>query len=127
MDTTIFLAQFWGWLSFVTAIVYLARGKSFLDELLRMHEDKGFVFLSGWVLLALGLITIILHNVWVADWRVIITITGWASILKGVTRMGFPEATYKLTYAILGNKIVRFRLAMVVVGLLGVLLICMSW
>jgi len=41
--------------------------------------------------------------------------------------MGFPEATYKLTYAILGNKIVRFRIAMVVVGLLGVLLICMSW
>ena len=127
MDTTVFLAQFWGWLSVITAIVYLARGSSFLDELLRMHEDKGFVFLSGWVLLALGVITIVLHNVWVVDWPVIITITGWASIIKGVTRMGLPEATYKLTYAILGKRIVRFRIAMVVVGLLGVLLICMSW
>ncbi|MFX0203457.1 MAG: hypothetical protein ACFFCW_45740, partial [Candidatus Hodarchaeota archaeon] len=89
--------------------------------------DKGFVFLSGWVLLALGLITIILHNVWVADWRVIITITGWASIFKGITRMGFPERTYKLTNAILREKIFRFRVAMIVVGLLGVWLICMSW
>ncbi|MHC4627575.1 MAG: hypothetical protein ACYTDV_11390 [Planctomycetota bacterium] len=127
MDTTVFLAQFWGWLSAITAIVYLARGRSFLDELLRMHEDKGFVFLSGWVLLALGVITIILHNVWVVNWPVIITITGWASIIKGVTRMAFPKATYELTNSILGNRIVRFRIAMVVVGLLGVLLICMSW
>ena len=127
MYITIFLAQFWGWLSLITAIIYLVRGKSFLDELLKMHEDKGFVFLSGWVLLALGLITIILHNVWVADWRVIITVTGWASTLKGVTRMGFPEATQRLTNALLKDKIVRFRIVMIVVGLLGVILICMSW
>ena len=127
MDTTIFLAQFWGWLSLITAIVYLVRGKPFLDELLKMHEDKGFVFLSGWVLLALGLVTIILHNVWIADWRVIITITGWASIFKGVTRFGFPEATNRVTNAIFRNKIARFRIAMVIVGLLGIWLICMSW
>jgi hypothetical protein len=128
MDTTtIFLAQFWGWLSLITAIVYLVKGKSFLDELLKMHEEKGFVFLSGWVLLVLGLITIILHNVWIADWRIIITLTGWASVFKGITRMGFPEETSKLTYAILKDKIVRFRITMFVVGLLGVVLICMSW
>ncbi|MHC4680191.1 MAG: hypothetical protein ACYTEK_16005 [Planctomycetota bacterium] len=127
MDSTIFLAQFWGWLSVITAIVYLLRGSPFLDELLRMHEDRGFVFLSGWVLLALGLITIISHNVWAADWRVIITITGWASTFKGITRMGFPEATQKVTNSVLKNKIVRFRIAMVVVGLLGALLIFMSW
>jgi hypothetical protein len=127
MNTTIFLAQFWGWLSVITAIVYLVRGKSFLDELLRMHEDKSFLFLSGWVLLALGLITIMLHNVLVADWTVIITITGWASIFKGITRMGFPEATQEVTNTIFKNKIVRFRIAMAVVGLLGLWLICMSW
>ena len=127
MDTTIFLAQFLGWLSLITAIVYLARGSPFLDELLRMHEDKGIVFLSGWVLLALGLITVILHNVWVADWPVIITVTGRATIIKGVTGMAFPKATYELSSSILRNKTVRFRIAMVVVGLLGVLLICMSW
>ncbi|UCC99006.1 MAG: hypothetical protein JSW66_03795 [Phycisphaerales bacterium] len=127
MDSTIFLAQFWGWLSVITAMVYLLRGSPFLDELLTMHEDKGFVFLSGWVLLALGLITIILHHVWVADWRVIITITGWASTFKGVTRMGFPEATQKLTDAILRNRIWRFRIAMAVVGFLGLWLTWMTW
>ena len=110
----------------ITAIVYLVRGNSFLDELLRMHEDKGFVFLSGWVLLPLGLITIILHNVWVADWRTIITLSGWASIFMGITRIGFPETTQKITAAIFRNKIARFRIAVVIVGLLGVYLVYMS-
>lgn len=126
MDTTIFLAQFWGWFSVITAIVYLVGGNLFLNKLLRMHKDKGFVFLSGWVLLPLGLITIILHNVWVADWRVIITINGWASILMGVTRISFPKATQKITTAIFRNKIAYFRIVMVIVGLFGVWLICMS-
>jgi hypothetical protein len=126
MDITIFLAQFWGWFSVITAIVYLVRGNSFLDKLLMMHKDKGFVFLSGWVLLPLGLITIILHNVWVADWRAIITITGWASIFMGITRIGFPKATQKLTAAIFRNKVIRFKIAMVIVGLFGAWLIYMS-
>lgn len=126
MDTTIFLAQFWGWFSVITAIVYLIGGNSFLDELLKMHKDRGFVFLSGWALLPLGLITIILHNVWVADWRIIITITGWASTFMGITRIGFPEITQKITTAIFRNKIARFRIAMIIVGLLGVYLVCIS-
>jgi len=126
MDTTIFLAQFWGWLMVITAIIYLMRGKQFLDELFKMREDRGFVFLLGWVLFFLGLVTIILHNVWVADWRVIITMSGWASIIQGVARIGFPEITRKLITAVLGNKIVNFRIIMIIVGLLGAYLIYMS-
>jgi len=96
MNTTIFLAQFWGWFFVITAIAYLVRGNSFLGKLLRMHKDKSFVFLSGWVLLPLGLATIILHNVWVIDWRIVITMAGWSAVFMGVTRIGFPKITEKL-------------------------------
>jgi len=126
MDTTIFLAQFWGWFSVIAAIIYLVGGNLFLNELLKMYEDKNFVFLSGWLLMSLGLITIILHNIWVVDWRVIITLNGWASIFMGITRIGFPEATQKITAAIFRNKIIRFRVVMVIMGLLGVYLMYMS-
>lgn len=110
----------------ITAVVYLLGGNSFLDELLKIHKDKNFVFLSGWVLLFLGLATIISHNLWVADWRIVITIAGWVCTFKGITRIAFPEATQKITAAILKDKIARFRIVMVIVGLLGVYLICMS-
>lgn len=126
MNTTLFLAQFWGWFFVIIAAVYLAGGKSFLDKLLKMHKDNGFVFVSGLVLLSLGLITVILHNIWAADWALIITLAGWASVIKGATRMAFPESTYKLTIDIFKNKIMLFKISVAIVGFLGVLLIYMS-
>ena len=48
------------------------------------------VYLNGLVLLAAGLIIINLHNTWVADWPVIITITGWLLTIAGSMRMFFP-------------------------------------
>lgn len=39
----------------------------------------------------MGLVTVILHNFWVGDWRLIITILGWSSLIKGIMKIGFPE------------------------------------
>ena len=126
MDTTIFLAQFWGWFSVIIAIVYLVSGKSFLEELLNMHKDRHFLFLSGCLLLPLALMTIILHNVWVADWEFIITIAGWACLFMAITRIGFPKVTEKMLNTAFKDKILHFRIAVVIVGILGFFLIYMS-
>jgi hypothetical protein len=124
MDTTIFLAQFWGWFMLIIAVIFLIRGEPFFSRLLKLHDDKGFVFLSGCLLLVLGLVTIILHNTWSANWQVIITLCGWASLLKGVSRIGFPEvSTRKLIKAFFKKKIFLFRIVMLLVGLLGIRLI----
>jgi len=127
MDTTVFLAQFWGWVMVITAVVYLMRGRSFLNEFFKMRKDKGFVFLLGWMLFFLGLVTVILHNVWVFDWRIIITLSGWAAIIQGIARVGFPKITQKVITAVLKNKITHFRIIMVAVGLLGAWLIYVSY
>ena len=39
----------------------------------------------------MGLVTAILHNIWVADWRIAITILGWSTVIKGIMKIGFPE------------------------------------
>ena len=126
MDAIIFLAKFWGWFMLIIAVIYLVGRESFFAQLLKLHEDKGFIFLTGCILLILGLITIILHNVWQADWRIIITFIGWASLLKGISRIGFPEYTQKLIKVFFKKKIILFRVAMVLVGLLGIWLIYIS-
>ncbi len=48
------------------------------------------VYLNGLVLLTCGLIVVRLHNIWVADWTVLITILGWLLVLMGLGRMFFP-------------------------------------
>ena len=95
MGVESFLAKFWGWLLVIVCLIFLLRKKS-LDDMFRLVKDKGFTLLSGYLALVLGLVTVILHNVWVADWRVVVTIFGWISLIKGTSRIAFPEAVQKV-------------------------------
>ncbi len=60
-----------------------------------MTDDKAFVISTGYITLLMGLVTVILHNIWVADWRVAITIVGWSTLIKGIMKIGFPEHIHK--------------------------------
>ena len=91
MDTSIFLAQFFGWYMIIMGVIILVRGEAFLEELLKEIEDKGFLLLGGYLTLFLGLGMVILHNIWTEDWRVIITILGWLTLLKGILLIAFSK------------------------------------
>lgn len=125
MEISIFLAKFWGWLLVIVCLVFLLRKKVLLEELFRLVEDKGFVLLSGYLALIVGLVTVVLHNVWVADWRVVITIFGWVSLIKGIVRIGFPVALQKWV-PIFKNKPALTQILLVIAILLGAWLIWMS-
>jgi hypothetical protein len=46
--------------------------------------------------LVAGLSMVRVHNVWVADWRIIITLAGWFSVFGGVVRMLMPDKEAEL-------------------------------
>jgi len=125
METTIFLAKFWGWLLVIISLIFLFKKRTFLEEIYRLAEDKGFALLSGYVAFIVGLMTVILHNVWVADWRVIITVFGWISLIKGVTRIGFPGFMQKFT-TLFKNSPMLIRFMLVIMIFLGVWLVWMG-
>jgi len=43
-----------------------------------------------------GLLLVLIHNVWVSDWPVVITIFGWGLFLKGAWFLVFPENAIKV-------------------------------
>lgn len=55
-----------------------------------MTEERAVTVSTGYITFLLGLVTVVLHSVWVADWRVAITILGWVTLIKGVLKIGFP-------------------------------------
>jgi len=63
----------------------------------------------------IGLLVILLHNLWTANWVVIITIFGWCGVIKGIWLIVFPKSVGKLT------EIYRKNTALLVVHLLIVL------
>ena len=57
--------------------------------------------LLGW---AVGLAIAISHSVWEPSWRIVITLFGYLSILKGIIRIAFPEAAKKTANSMLQDS-----------------------
>jgi positive regulator of sigma E activity len=49
------------------------------------------LYLSGLLSLLAGLAIVNLHNMWRADWRVIITVLGWLMTIGGIIRIVVPQ------------------------------------
>ena len=58
-------------------------------------ESRALIYLSGTIALVTGIVFVHFHNLWVADWRVLITAIGWLSIMKGVVRLLYPQIVRK--------------------------------
>ena len=54
--------------------------------------------------LVIGVVIILTHNVWVANWTVIITIIGWLGFIKGIWIIVFPDTVSKFMQAYQKNK-----------------------
>jgi hypothetical protein len=84
----------------VTGVVLLVFGASFLlngtywgFSLKRLIGESTLAFPLYMVLLICGVLMVMGHNLWVADWRVLVTITGWATLLKSVALLLAPRLT----------------------------------
>ena len=93
MNVSIFFARLWGSYSIIFGLLFIITGQ--LGKTIEMTDDKKFVISTGYITLLMGLVTVILHNVWVADWRVAITFLGWSTFMKGIMKIGFPEIIHK--------------------------------
>ena len=93
IEVSLFFAKLWGSFFVIFGLLFVITKQ--LGRTIEMTEDKAFVISTGYITLLIGLVTVILHNVWVADWRIAITILGWSTTAKGIMKIGFPERVHK--------------------------------
>lgn len=93
VDISIFFARLWGSFYIIFGLLFIITNQ--LGKTIEMTEDKSFVISTGYVSFLMGLVTVILHNIWVSDWRVVITILAWSTLIKGIQKIGFPEFIHK--------------------------------
>ncbi|MEA2874208.1 MAG: hypothetical protein QOH67_4184 [Hyphomicrobiales bacterium] len=95
MNTSIFLAKLIGPLALVLGFgVLFNRGavRAVLDEFI---NNRAILFLAGLITFPAGLAIVLVHNIWVADWPVIITIVGWLTAFSGAIRIVAPEGAIR--------------------------------
>lgn len=114
VDTSIFFARLWGSFYLIFGILFIIARQ--LGRTIDMTDDKAFVISTGYTSFFLGLVTVILHNVWVPDWRVVITILGWSTLIKGVQKIGFPNFINKQAQRFKKNQLLSAAFMIVLGG-----------
>lgn len=85
----------------IMAIYYLAIGLRMffgnldLVKMLKEFEDSSALSLvTGFIMVVLGVLLVQYHNVWVMDWTVLVTIIGWAVLIKGIIYIAHPRVLF---------------------------------
>lgn len=93
-NISLFLAKFWGYYLIIFFTILSFNPKRIL-QILKDLKDQKFVILISFIAIIIGLLNILAHNVWEADWRLIITLIGYISLIIGLALFIFPTRTSK--------------------------------
>jgi hypothetical protein len=102
MEISFYLAKFWGSLFIILGLATI--GAKLLGRIIKYTEDNTITISTGYITFLLGLITVVLHNIWVLDWKVAITILGWTTLLKGIEKIAFPKRVNKIAKMFKGGQ-----------------------
>lgn len=81
-------------------------------------DNLGLVLFSGFVHLFLGLLVVVVHNVWTWDFRGLVTLIGWMGVAKGTFRLLAPTEVSRFGEEFAGGKkLIIWGVAWFVVGI----------
>ena len=123
MDTSLFLAKFWGWYLLIFFFV-LSFNPRRIQQIFEDLKDQKFLILAAFAAIIIGFLNILFHNIWELSWKFIITILGWTSLFIGLGLFVFPEPTTR-KLAVLNLKFVQT--IYVLLFLLGIFLLNMGY
>jgi uncharacterized membrane protein YesL len=103
MSTSVFLARLIGPVMLVIGLAVFANQRGFRDMSEEFLASRALIFLSGLLIMPAGLAIVLTHNVWTADWRVVITIFGWLCTIGGAIRLFEPPALVQAGRTLLGR------------------------
>ena len=121
MDRSLFLARLMG-PTFVAIALGILINLGMYESMIVEALHTGVLFyLSGLLSLLAGLAIVNLHNMWCADWRVIITILGWLMTIGGIIRIAVPQIAVTIGANIYGGRASTI-VAALIIGTLGAFL-----
>jgi len=82
METSIFIAQIIG-LAYLSLGIGLLFNKDYYKDVFdKLINDSSFMMLGGMFSLIIGMLILHTHSVYTSDWRIVITLFGWAATVK---------------------------------------------
>lgn len=104
MEISIFLAKIIGLYLIITGIFTFVRYNLLEKIITDISNQRGSLFFMAILTLIMGLLLVVSHNIWVSDWRIIITLIGWLTLIGGLVRLFFLDEMRRMTDWWLKNK-----------------------
>jgi hypothetical protein len=101
MQTSLFLARLMGPVMLVIGLAVFANQRGFRDMAEEFMASRALLFLSGLLIMPVGIAIVLTHNVWILNWRVLITVLGWLFAIGGALRLFGPLIVVKAGHAML--------------------------
>ncbi len=122
MDITVFLAQVWGLVLLFIGIGFFASR----DHYVRMYRDLSQETLAtlafAGAAIAAGISSVLAHNVWGSLPEIIVSLLGWALLLKGAFLAIAPRAAERI-----GTRVMSTSLMGVAGAVLVIIGIYLTW
>ena len=83
------------------SLVSRERYRAILDDL---FGNAALTYLMGFTAVLLGCLMVSYHDIWVEDWRVLITILGWLALVKGILIIACPRFVQSYSRLVLQGK-----------------------
>src|ERR1700692_5131006 len=87
MSTSVFLARLIGPVMLVIGLAVFANQHAFRELAEEFLASRALIFLSGLLIMPVGLAIVLTHNIWAADGRVMITLFGRLNAIGGAVRV----------------------------------------
>ena len=101
MSNSLFLARLIGTVMLVVGLAVFTNPRGFRDMAEEFLAGRALMFLSGLIIMPVGIAIVLTHNIWTADWRVAITVFGWLCAIGGALRLFGPLFVVKAGHAML--------------------------
>ena len=100
MELSLFLARVIGLYCVIVGFAYIFKRHFFRQVMEEYFDNRSVVLISAILALIVGLLLVVGHPVWEMSWRVIITLFGYLSLLKGILLLYSPKVMKKMTRAL---------------------------
>ncbi|MDD4909632.1 MAG: hypothetical protein PHR44_03010 [Candidatus Omnitrophica bacterium] len=95
MENSVFIAKIFGLCYLILGVGFMFNRKAFQQVMDDFCKNAALVFYGGMLALVIGVVIILNHNIWVADWTVMITVIGWLALIKGIWIIILPNTVSK--------------------------------
>jgi hypothetical protein len=91
MSNAELIAGFVGPLFVAVAAALLINRRTVAGLVTGVLNSPEFIFFSGLLTLLAGLAIVRAHNVWSAEWTILVTVIGWLCVIGGIVRIVWPD------------------------------------